>query len=150
MDLCGMPRHHLKKVIVDDLMTNPMFLAQVELWNRLIHEEVNTELRPLLSDLVALPKMNLMNSVEERYRLATKIVDGIVDSKYVLDGLGNLFGFPLSEVFNEIHRSNMAKAHKLPSGNLIVKRRADGKILKPDDWTPPKIQSILEAHIQIP
>lgn len=49
------------------------------------------------------------------------------------------YHMPLNEIFAEVHRSNMAKA--LPDGT--VRYRDDGKVLKPDSWTPPDIKSIL-------
>jgi len=43
-------------------------------------------------------------------------------------------------VFDEVHRSNMAKA---PGG--VVTRREDGKVLKPEGWKPPAIKGVLDA-----
>ena len=54
-------------------------------------------------------------------------------------GLGLHLGIPLNQVFTEVHRSNMAKA--LPDGT--VRYRPDGKVLKPDGWTPPDIKGVL-------
>lgn len=54
--------------------------------------------------------------------------------------LGFAYGFPMDEIWAEVQRSNMAKLQ--PDGT--VKRRDDGKILKPDGWTPPDIRGILE------
>lgn len=54
-------------------------------------------------------------------------------------GLGLHLGIPLNQVFAEVHRSNMAKA--LPDGT--VRYRPDGKVLKPDGWTPPDIKGVL-------
>lgn len=63
-------------------------------------------------------------------------VDGICDLIYVAVGAAVAFGVELAPVFAEVHRTNMAKA-----GGAT---RADGKILKPDGWTPPRIAELLE------
>jgi len=41
-------------------------------------------------------------------------------------------------VFAEVHRSNMAK---LVDGKVI--RREDGKVLKPEGWTPPDVKGAM-------
>jgi predicted HAD superfamily Cof-like phosphohydrolase len=59
----------------------------------------------------------------------------------VVTVLGTLaeVGIPFDQVWDAVHASNMAKLG--PGGQ--VKRRADGKILKPPGWQPPNIQAIL-------
>ena len=58
-------------------------------------------------------------------------IDGIGDSLYVQFGAAIEFGVNMEPIFDEIHRSNMAKV-----GGAT---RADGKTLKPEGWTPPDI-----------
>lgn len=67
--------------------------------------------------------------------LFAEVIDGICDTKYVLDGSGVVFGVDLDPFFFEVHRSNMAK-----EGGPM---RADGKILKPEGWEPPRIVEML-------
>jgi len=149
MDLCKMKRYMLRSIIVSSMLTHPQFLQQVELWSRLINEEVNIELRQTLNDLLVQPGF-YMSSEEARLAYVTKLADDIVDSVYVIDGLSNLFGLPRNMLFDEVHRSNMAKAQPDKDGNLIVMRRADGKVLKPIGWQPPNLKSIIEAYTRIP
>ncbi|MFS0884935.1 hypothetical protein [Aeromicrobium sp. 179-A 4D2 NHS] len=52
---------------------------------------------------------------------------------------GARFGFDMDALFTEVHRSNMAKVG--PDGQVI--RREDGKVLKPEGWTAPDIESVL-------
>jgi len=59
------------------------------------------------------------------------IADGAVDLIYVLVGMLATFGIDASAVWDEVHRTNMAKAGG--------KKRLDGKILKPKGWEPPEI-----------
>lgn len=67
------------------------------------------------------------------------IAKELADIIYIVCGTAASYGIPLNEVFTEVHRSNMTK---LVDGKPV--RRADGKILKPDGWTPPNIKAILE------
>ena len=66
------------------------------------------------------------------------IAKELADIIYIVCGTAASYGIPLDRVFDEVHRSNMAK---LVDGKVI--RREDGKILKPEGWTPPDIKSIL-------
>jgi hypothetical protein len=75
-----------------------------------------------------------------------EVADGIVDDIYVLVGMAIELGLPLHALWNEVQRSNMAKAVLQPDGSYRVVRRADGKILKPEGWTPPDIAGVLRAH----
>lgn len=66
------------------------------------------------------------------------IAKELADIIYIVCGTAASYGIPLDRVFDEVHRSNMAK---LVDGKVV--RREDGKILKPEGWTPPDIKSIL-------
>lgn len=67
-----------------------------------------------------------------------EIADALADIIYIACGTAASYGIDLDEVFKEVHRSNMAK---LVDGKVI--RREDGKILKPEGWTPPDIRGTL-------
>ena len=54
-------------------------------------------------------------------------------------GVAWRLNIPINAVFVEVHRSNMAKL--MPDGS--VRRRQDGKIQKPDGWSPPNIAAVL-------
>ena len=60
-------------------------------------------------------------------------LDAIIDLLYVVTGAGNALGHDLQGAWNEVHKTNMAKAG--PDGKPII--RADGKVIKPSDWVPP-------------
>jgi predicted HAD superfamily Cof-like phosphohydrolase len=62
-------------------------------------------------------------------------IDGMCDLLVVTYGTAVEWGIDLEPFFDEVHRTNMAKA-----GGPI---RADGKQLKPEGWTPPDIAGIL-------
>lgn len=66
----------------------------------------------------------------DRYaRLAGELVDLL----YVTIGTMLSYGMPIKDVWDAKHKSNMAKVDP-ETGK--VKRREDGKILKPDGWQP--------------
>lgn len=68
------------------------------------------------------------------------VADALADIIYVCIGTALEFGIPLDDVWNAVHASNMAKVDPATGK---VRRRGDGKILKPDGWTPPDIAGIL-------
>lgn len=65
-------------------------------------------------------------------------VDGLCDLMYVVLGAAVEFGIDLEPVFDEVHRSNLAK-----KGGT---KRADGKTLKPPGWTPPDVAGEIEKQ----
>ena len=69
-----------------------------------------------------------------------EIADALGDLLYVIQGMALEFGIPLDLVLAEIHRSNMTKLW--PDGKPHT--RADGKILKPKDYSPANIAEVLE------
>lgn len=89
-----------------------------------------------------------------------EIADGLADLCYVAIGTAVAYGIPLDKVFEEVHRSNMDKAllcecnESADKGQIgcelckglgyHVRYRPDGKVLKPDGWSPPNIGRILK------
>ncbi len=70
-----------------------------------------------------------------------EVADAIGDLLYVVYGAALTFGIPTSEVFSEIHRSNMTKLDE--NGEPIL--RADGKVLKGPNFSPPDLMPLLRA-----
>lgn len=121
---------------------------RVELRKKLISEEVGETLSAIdAGDLV-------------------EVADGIADSIVVLVGTALEFGIDLTAVWEEVHRSNMSKfppctsceGHGYFTNDLNLHRldcpvcngrgrqlllREDGKILKPESWSPPDIASLV-------
>lgn len=69
------------------------------------------------------------------------IADAGADLIYVVLGTMVSYGIDVRPIWEEVHRTNMAKE----SGG----KRADGKILKPQGWNPPNIKTILDAQENI-
>ncbi len=70
-----------------------------------------------------------------------EIADAYTDLLYLVLGGMAIHGLAdkVNDLFNEVHASNLTKA---VGGNIV--KRDDGKILKPDTFIPPDIQTILE------
>ena len=74
------------------------------------------------------------------HRSITEIADACADLKWVIEGLEHTLKIPQQEVWDEVARSNLAKI----SDDGKVHKREDGKVLKPEGWTPPDIKSIIK------
>ena len=61
----------------------------------------------------------------------------------VVLGLMAEMGIPFDAVWDEVHRSNMAKFG--PDGKPV--KREDGKVLKPPGWTAPDIAAVLRNAV---
>lgn len=83
----------------------------------LIDEEVNETLQAIKED-------NLEG-----------VADGITDSIVVLLGTAVSYGVDIRPIWDEVHRTNMAK---IGGG-----KRRNGKSLKPLGWQPPNINKLL-------
>lgn len=64
-------------------------------------------------------------------------IDGLCDLLCVVHGAALEFGVDLDPFWAEVHKTNMAKA-----GGPV---REDGKVLKPEGWTPPRIAELLRT-----
>jgi predicted HAD superfamily Cof-like phosphohydrolase len=69
--------------------------------------------------------------------------DAVADLLYVVYGTADEAGIDVDAVFAEVHRSNMSKV----GADGKVLRREDGKILKPDTYSPPDVESVLDAQV---
>lgn len=71
-----------------------------------------------------------------------ELFDGLLDLMVVTLGAGASMGFPMRVGWAEVHASNMAKADETGK----VRRRADGKVLKPAGWRPPNLRALLASR----
>jgi predicted HAD superfamily Cof-like phosphohydrolase len=92
----------------------------------------------LYMDLIIEEFKELVHAYGNRNKV--EIADATADLKWVLEGLEITLNIPQQEVWDEVARSNLAKIS--PTGK--VEKRADGKVLKPEGWTPPDIKSIIK------
>ena len=68
-----------------------------------------------------------------------EIADALADLKWVIEGLEITMQLPQQAIWDEVARSNLSKI----SDNGKILKREDGKVLKPDTYSPPDIKSIL-------
>lgn len=68
----------------------------------------------------------------------TEIADAIADILYVTVGAACTYGITLQPIWDEVHRSNMSK--------LGGEKRADGKVLKSKNYSPPDIERCLREQ----
>lgn len=68
------------------------------------------------------------------------IADGGADLVWVVKGLFTTLGIDFDKVWEEVRASNMSKV----SEGGKIKKRADGKILKPDTYFKPNIEKVLK------
>ena len=78
-------------------------------------------------------------TVAENENDLVEVADALADIIYIACGTAVAYGIPLDKVFAEVHRSNMAK---LVDGKPLY--REDGKVMKPEGWTPPDVEGVLK------
>ena len=64
-----------------------------------------------------------------------QVADALADLLYVTCSTAVSFGIDVRPIFDDVHRTNLAK--------VGGPTRSDGKILKPNGWTPPAIEPLL-------
>lgn len=106
-----------------DQSTDDWNLQQFNLYVNLIEEEFN-ELKVAVNDC----------NPEE-------IVDALTDILVVTIGAAHSMGCDVEGAWKEVMRTNFAKIDK-ETGK--VRKREDGKVLKPVGWTPPNLKEYVK------
>lgn len=68
-------------------------------------------------------------------------LDACMDMIWVILGYCYMKGFDVEGAWNEVARSNLAKINT-ETGK--VTKREDGKVLKPEGWTPPQLEQFVK------
>jgi predicted HAD superfamily Cof-like phosphohydrolase len=68
-------------------------------------------------------------------------LDGCMDMIWVILGYCYMKGFDVSGAWAEVARSNLSKIDTV-TGKVI--KRKDGKVLKPEGWTPPDLKPFVK------
>lgn len=109
-----------------------MPLDRLKLRFELVREEFE-ELREALGlDSTGQPDLSLANFKPS----ISQVADALGDMIYVIFGFALEAGIPLPEVIDEIHAANLTKLDD--NGQPVY--RADGKVTKSSNYTPPEIR----------
>lgn len=111
---------------------NKVNFKQIELYQELIREEAVKELFPALQKWYDSPLDK---------DLIREVLDGIGDVLVVVEGLAHSFGIDPVTLKERIDKSNLTK---IPPRDSIVKKREDGKILKPSSFVKPELDDLVE------
>jgi len=71
-----------------------------------------------------------------------EMLDALIDMLVVTIGAIHSAGFDAEGAWKEVMRTNFAKIDK-DTGKVV--KREDGKVLKPDGWTPPDLGQFLKV-----
>jgi len=63
-------------------------------------------------------------------------LDACMDMIWVILGYAHMKGYKVDAAWNEVARSNLAK---IDAATGKVRKREDGKVLKPEGWKPPEL-----------
>lgn len=108
-----------KFMLAGDQIVDQFDKSQFNMYVDLIHEEFNEELKEAIVN----------NDRVEMF-------DALLDILVVTIGAMHSLGVDAEGGWNEVIRSNMSKVDAA-TGKVI--KRADGKILKPDTYSPPNL-----------
>ena len=108
------------------------------------------------TDFLNKPQYNMYQKliVEEFWELQNAIkaddkveqLDALVDILVVTIGAIHSMGADGEGAWNEVMRSNFAKIDKITGK---VRKREDGKVLKPEGWIPPELESFVSKDQEI-
>jgi predicted HAD superfamily Cof-like phosphohydrolase len=70
-----------------------------------------------------------------------KISENLCYVDFLLNHIADHYNFPVEELFNEVHRSNMSKLHD----GVVVKNEL-GKVVKSPNYSPADIEGILRKQ----
>ena len=120
-------------------MTNP-FKDQIEFMLACDQTvcEYNSKQFKLYYDLIAEEISELNAAVVQRDRVEQ--LDALIDIMVVTIGAINSMGANGEGAWKEVMRTNFAK---IDAETGKVRKREDGKVLKPEGWKPPKLDSYL-------
>ena len=68
-------------------------------------------------------------------------LDACMDMIWVILGYCYMKGWNVDGAWNEVARSNLSKIN--PETGKVIKRE-DGKVLKPEGWTPPSLEQFIK------
>jgi len=100
------------------------------------------ECKEFLDELIAL-RQTLFDGHEITPEAIGKFLKELADLQYVISHCAVAFGLPFNTAFNEVHSSNMSKLDE--NGEPLM--RADGKVLKGDNYHAPNLDNLVEIYV---
>lgn len=79
-------------------------------------------------------------AVAHRLKDEVEMLDACMDMIWVILGFCHMKGYKVDAAWAEVARSNLAKIN--PQTGKVIKRE-DGKVLKPEGWKPPELDSYI-------
>ena len=102
---------------------------------------INEEQFKMYCDLITEEYDELRVALANKNQLET--LDALVDILVVTIGAIHSMGSDAEGAWREVMANNLSKIDRATG---YVKRRADGKVLKPDTWKPPELQKFLKRE----
>ena len=92
----------------------------------------------LYRDLIREEYKEFRDAVKAKDEVET--LDALIDMMVVILGAANSMGYDAEGAWNEVMKTNFAK---IDPETGKVRKREDGKILKPEGWQPPQLAPFL-------
>jgi predicted HAD superfamily Cof-like phosphohydrolase len=105
-------------------------------------DKPNVEQFKLYVKLMAEESQELAQAMQAADQVET--LDALIDILVVTIGAIHSAGFDAEGAWKEVMRTNFAKINK-ETGK--VNKREDGKVLKPDGWTPPDLAPFVRKNV---
>lgn len=114
-------------------MNNPF--KDIDIFHTACDQEPSTENYSMYLRLIDEEYTELQDALDANNRLEQ--LDALIDILVVTMGAIRAGGFDSEGAWNEVMRNNMAKIDPVTGK---VRKREDGKVLKPEGWSPPNLE----------
>ena len=118
-------------------MTNPF--KDIDTFHTACDQETNKENYKMYLKLIDEEYEELQDALDDDNRLEQ--LDALVDILVVTMGAIRAGGFDSEGAWNEVMRTNFAKIDPTTGK---VRKREDGKVLKPEGWQPPNLKPFVK------
>jgi len=102
-------------------------------------EQFNPDQFNMYLSLIEEESQELANAIETHDQVGA--LDALIDILVVTIGAAHSMGADVEGAWQEVMRTNMAK---IDPETGQVRRREDGKILKPEGWQPPNLETFVK------
>lgn len=110
------------------------YIERIQQWNEIAEVVPSEETSELYLKLIDEEFSEFLKALVEKNHVET--LDGCVDTVWVIVGYMRARGWDVNGAFEEVDRSNYSKFIEKEDGTFQCIKREDGKILKPDSFSP--------------